>query len=151
MKTKLNAEVDTDVDAANLKKLCEQYKVYFNEVTGNNFPTDPLEQLKLAIIAVFKSWNNERAIIYRNREKISHNLGTAVNIQTMVYGNMGDDCGTGVAFTRNPATGEHKLFGEFLKNAQGEDCLLYTSWCIKVAAGSIYGNGYIKESCKSRF
>lgn len=121
MKTKLNAEVDTDVDAANLKKLCEQYKVYFNEVTGNNFPTDPLEQLKLAIIAVFKSWNNERAIIYRNREKISHNLGTAVNIQTMVYGNMGDDCGTGVAFTRNPATGEHKLFGEFLKNAQGED------------------------------
>lgn len=121
MKTKLNAEVDTDVDADNLKKLCEQYKVYFNEVTGNNFPTDPLEQLKLAIIAVFKSWNNERAIIYRNREKISHNLGTAVNIQTMVYGNMGDDCGTGVAFTRNPATGEHKLFGEFLKNAQGED------------------------------
>ncbi len=80
-----------------------------------------MEQLKLAIIAVFKSWNNERAVIYRNREKIAHDLGTAVNIQTMVFGNMGDDCGTGVAFTRNAATGENKLFGEFLKNAQGED------------------------------
>jgi len=121
MKAELGAKVDTDVDAENLKKLTEQYKAYFKEVTGMDFPTAPHEQLKLAIIAVFKSWNNERAIIYRNREKISHDLGTAVNIQTMVFGNMGDDCGTGVAFTRNPATGENKLFGEFLKNAQGED------------------------------
>lgn len=121
LKEKKAANVDTEVDAAGLKELVGQYKVYFKEVTGKDFPVDPKEQLKLAIIAVFKSWNNERAIIYRNRERIAHDLGTAVNIQAMVFGNMGDDCGTGVAFTRNPATGERKLFGEFLKNAQGED------------------------------
>ncbi len=121
VKEKLGAKVDTEVDAEGLKDLVNRYKVYFKEVTGKDFPTDPMEQLRLAIIAVFKSWNNERAIIYRNREKISHDLGTAVNVQTMVFGNMGDDCGTGVAFTRNAATGENKLFGEFLKNAQGED------------------------------
>jgi len=121
MKSQLGAKVDTEVDAENLKKLTVQYKAYFKEATGNDFPTAPLDQLKLAIVAVFKSWNNDRAVIYRNREKIAHDLGTAVNIQTMVFGNMGDDCGTGVAFTRNPATGENKLFGEFLKNAQGED------------------------------
>ena len=121
LKTKVGAKVDTEVGAADLKDLTVQYKAYFKEVTGKDFPTDPMEQLRLAIIAVFKSWNNDRAVIYRNREKIAHDLGTAVNIQTMVFGNMGDDCGTGVAFTRNPATGENKLFGEFLKNAQGED------------------------------
>jgi pyruvate,orthophosphate dikinase len=121
LKEKKGAKVDTEVDAEGLKELVAQYKVYFKEVTGNDFPTDPMEQLKLAIVAVFKSWNNERAVIYRNREKIAHDLGTAVNVQTMVFGNMGDDCGTGVAFTRNAATGENKLFGEFLKNAQGED------------------------------
>ncbi len=121
VKEKLGAKVDTEVDAAGLKDLCAQYKVYFKEATGREFPTDPMEQLKLAIVAVFKSWNNDRAVIYRNREKIAHDLGTAVNIQTMVFGNMGDDCGTGVAFSRNAATGENKLFGEFLKNAQGED------------------------------
>ncbi len=121
LKNKVGAKFDTEVDAAGLKDLCGQYKAYFKEVTGKDFPTDPYEQLRLAIIAVFKSWNNERAIIYRNREKISHDLGTAVNVQTMVFGNMGDDCGTGVAFTRDAATGENKLFGEFLKNAQGED------------------------------
>ncbi len=121
IKAKVGAKSDTDVDAAGLKDLVAKYKEYFKKATGSDFPTDPYEQLRLAIIAVFKSWNNERAIIYRNREKISHDLGTAVNVQTMVFGNMGDDCGTGVAFTRNPATGEHKLFGEFLKNAQGED------------------------------
>lgn len=121
MKEKLGVKYDTEVDAEHLKELCKQFKEYFKSVTGKEFPSDPLEQLELAIIAVFKSWNNERAIIYRNREKIPHNLGTAVNIQAMVFGNMGDDSGTGVAFTRNPATGENKLFGEFLKNAQGED------------------------------
>jgi len=121
LKHKLGAKLDTEVDAAGLKDLCAQYKAYFRQVTGRHFPTDPMEQLRLAIIAVFASWNNERAVIYRNREKIPHDLGTAVSIQTMVYGNMGDDCGTGVAFTRNAATGEDKLFGEFLKNAQGED------------------------------
>jgi pyruvate,orthophosphate dikinase len=121
LKEKVGAKVDTEVDTAGLKDLVAQYKAYFKQVTGKDFPTDPMEQLRLAIIAVFKSWNNERAIIYRNREKISHDLGTAVNVQTMVFGNMGDDCGTGVAFTRNAATGDNRLFGEFLKNAQGED------------------------------
>jgi pyruvate,orthophosphate dikinase len=121
LKQKLGATYDTEVDAAGLKELVDQFKSYFKEVTGKEFPADPYEQLRLAIIAVFKSWNNERAVIYRNREKIPHDLGTAVNVQTMVFGNMGDDSGTGVAFTRNPATGEKHLFGEFLKNAQGED------------------------------
>src|SRR5207248_6535288 len=80
-----------------------------------------LEQLRLAIIAVFQSWDNPRARVYRNKEKIPHDLGTAVNVQTMVFGNMGQDCGTGVAFTRNPSTGEARIFGEFLRDAQGED------------------------------
>ena len=121
VKHKLGAKVDTEVNAAGLKDLVAQYKAYFKEAAGRDFPTDPMEQLRLAIVAVFKSWNNERAVIYRNKEKIAHDLGTAVNIQTMVFGNMGDDCGTGVAFTRNAATGDNTLFGEFLKNAQGED------------------------------
>lgn len=121
LKAEKGAQFDTEVDAAGLKDLVSRYKAYFKEVAGRDFPTDPMEQLRLAIIAVFKSWNNERAIIYRNREKIAHDLGTAVNIQTMVFGNMGEDSGTGVAFTRNAATGENKLFGEFLKDAQGED------------------------------
>ena len=121
LKEKLGAKVDTEVDAENLKKLCSLYKEYFKKSTGKDFPTDPMDQLKLAIIAVFQSWNNERAVIYRNREKIAHDLGTAVNIQSMVFGNMGDDCGTGVAFSRDAATGENKIYGEFLMNAQGED------------------------------
>ena len=121
LKQQVGAKLDTEVDAAGLKDLVQRFKSYFKQVTGKDFPIDPLEQMKLAITAVFKSWNNERAIIYRNREKIPHDLGTAINIQTMVFGNMGEDSGTGVAFSRNPATGENKLFGEFLKNAQGED------------------------------
>ena len=121
LKREKGAQYDTEVDADGLKELSEQYKAYFREVTGRDFPTDPMEQLKLALIAVFKSWNNERAVIYRNKERISHDLGTAVNVQAMVFGNMGGDSGTGVAFTRNAATGENELFGEFLKNAQGED------------------------------
>jgi pyruvate,orthophosphate dikinase len=121
LKAEVGAKQDTDVDAAGLKKLCEQYKAYFKEVYGKDFPTDPKEQLTLAIEAVFKSWNNDRAIIYRNREKIPHDLGTAVNIQSMVFGNMGNDCGTGVAFTRDAATGENRIYGEYLMNAQGED------------------------------
>ncbi len=121
IKEKVGAKYDTEVDAEGLKELVVLYKKYFKDCTGMDFPTDVFEQLRYAIEAVFRSWNNERAIIYRNREKISHDLGTAVNVQTMVFGNMGDDCGTGVAFTRNAATGENKLFGEFLRNAQGED------------------------------
>ena len=121
LKEKVGARQDTDVDAAGLKELVGQFKEYFRKVTGQDFPSDPMKQLELAIEAVFKSWNNERAVIYRNREKISHDLGTAVNVQTMVFGNMGDDSGTGVAFTRDPATGENRIYGEFLMNAQGED------------------------------
>ncbi|MFN3684620.1 MAG: pyruvate, phosphate dikinase [Fimbriimonadaceae bacterium] len=121
LKAEVGAKQDTDVDAEGLKRLCGQYKEYFKSVTGKDFPTDPMEQLTLAIEAVFKSWNNERAIIYRNREKIPHDLGTAVNVQSMVFGNMGDDCGTGVAFTRDAATGDKHIYGEFLMNAQGED------------------------------
>ena len=112
---------DTDVDAAGLKKLCKQYKEYFASITGYAFPADPMEQLKLAVEAVFQSWMNERACIYRKREKISDTLGTAVNIQMMVFGNMGEDSGTGVAFTRDAATGGNHIFGEYLMNAQGED------------------------------
>ena len=121
LKEQVGAKLDTEVDANGLKDLVQRFKAYFKSITGNDFPTEPIEQMRLATTAVFKSWNNNRAIIYRNREKIPHDLGTAVNIQTMVFGNMGEDSGTGVAFTRNPANGDNKLFGEFLKNAQGED------------------------------
>ena len=121
LKAELDAKQDTDVDAAGLKKLCKLYQEYFKKVTGKDFPYEPIEQLKQAVIAVFASWNNERAILYRNREKIDHNIGTAVNVQMMVFGNMGDDSGTGVAFTRDAATGENIIYGEYLMNAQGED------------------------------
>jgi len=121
LKKEMGAAQDTDVDAAGLKKLCEQYKVYYKSVTGNDFPQDPIDQMHRAVLAVFKSWMNERAIIYRRREKIADDLGTAVNIQTMVFGNMGNDSGTGVAFTRNAANGDNHIFGEYLMNAQGED------------------------------
>ncbi len=121
LKQKLGAAQDTDVDAAGLKVLCQEYKVYFKQVTGEDFPQDPTEQLRRAVLAVFKSWMNERACIYRRREKIADSLGTAVNIQMMVFGNMGDDSGTGVAFTRDAATGDNHIYGEYLMNAQGED------------------------------
>jgi pyruvate,orthophosphate dikinase len=121
MKTKLGVQHDTEVGADDLKTLCGQFKALTKEKTGREFPQDVMEQLEMAIEAVFRSWNNERAIVYRRREKISDALGTAVNVQSMVFGNMGDDSGTGVAFTRNPATGEKKLYGEYLMNAQGED------------------------------
>lgn len=121
LKAELGAMQDTDVDAEGLKTLCAMYKKYFKDITGFDFPTDPMQQLKFAVEAVFKSWMNERAIIYRRREKISDDLGTAVNIQTMVFGNMGSDSGTGVAFTRDAATGDNHIYGEYLMNAQGED------------------------------
>ena len=121
LKAELGAKQDTDVDAEGLKKLVVQYKKFFKDITGFDFPSDPYDQLHRAVLAVFKSWMNERAIIYRRREKIADNLGTAVSIQTMVFGNMGDDSGTGVAFTRNAATGANEIFGEYLMNAQGED------------------------------
>lgn len=121
MKEKKNTELDTDLSAKDLKELVKQYKKVYEEEMGEEFPQDPIKQLELAIEAVFKSWNNPRARIYRKINNISHKLGTAVNVQSMVFGNMGDTSGTGVAFTRNPATGENKLFGEYLINAQGED------------------------------
>ena len=104
-----------------LKVLVGQFKDYYKKTTGEDFPTDPIKQLELAIEAVFKSWDNPRAVIYRTRERISHDLGTAVNVQTMVFVNMGEGSGTGVAFTRDAATGENHIYGEFLVNAQGED------------------------------
>ena len=121
IKKKHKVTEDTDVPAEGLKELCEAYKAVYKEHTGEDFPQDPIKQLQLSIEAVFGSWNTSRAVRYREIENIRGLLGTAVNVQSMVYGNMGDDSGTGVAFTRNPNTGQNKFFGEFLVNAQGED------------------------------
>ena len=115
------AKSDTDLSAKDLKELTVMFKNIVKNVKGYDFPSDPYEQLRLATEAVFKSWNGKRAVDYRRATNIPDNLGTAVNIQTMVFGNMGNDSGTGVAFTRNPATGEKKMYGDYLLNAQGED------------------------------
>lgn len=112
---------DQELSPESLRQVIDDYKALVQAKTGHPFPEKPLEQLAMAIEAVFRSWNNDRAIVYRNLNKIDHDLGTAVNIQSMVFGNMGNDSGTGVAFTRNPSTGENVLYGEFLTNAQGED------------------------------
>jgi pyruvate,orthophosphate dikinase len=112
---------DTDLSAAELTDIANQFKKLIKEDTGNDFPEDPNKQLEMAIMAVFNSWMGRRAIDYRRIEKIPDNIGTGVNVQAMVFGNMGDDSATGVAFTRNPATGENDMFGEYLINAQGED------------------------------
>ena len=112
---------DIDLTAEDWKSLIEPYKALIKAETGKEFPQDPFVQLEEAIEAVFRSWNIPRAVAYRNHYKIDHNYGTAVNVQTMVFGNMGDDCATGVSFTRNPSTGENKFYGEYLTNAQGED------------------------------
>jgi len=121
IKENYNVTADTDVPAAGLVELCDAYKAVFKEQSGEDFPQDPFRQLELAIEAVFRSWNTSRAIRYREVENIRGLLGTAVNVQSMVYGNMGEESGTGVAFTRNPSTGENTFYGEFLVNAQGED------------------------------
>ena len=120
-KEKTGAKTDADIPADALKQMVEDFKNIARKASGKPFPEDPPEQLRLAIEAVFASWNNKRAIDYRNFNKIPHDLGTAVNVQTMVFGNMGNDSATGVAFTRNPSTGEKKLYGDYLINAQGED------------------------------
>lgn len=120
-KRKIGAKNDLELNADQLKEVCELFKQYVKQETGREFPSDPWEQLMAAVEAVFSSWNNERARVYRRTEKIPDEIGTAVNVQSMVYGNAGDDCGTGVAFTRDPSTGERELFGEYLMNAQGED------------------------------
>ena len=121
VKEREGVKEDTQVSAEGWKSLIPVYKKVIKEVTGKEFPQDPYIQLQEAIEAVFRSWNIPRAVAYRNMNKIDHNFGTAVNVQTMVFGNMGDDCATGVSFTRNPATGENKFYGEYLTNAQGED------------------------------
>ena len=121
MKTKKGVTQDVELTAEDLKELAGQFKAEYKSKIGQNFPTDPKEQLLGAIKAVFRSWDNPRANVYRRDNDIPYSWGTAVNVQSMAFGNMGDDCGTGVAFTRTPATGEKKLMGEFLTNAQGED------------------------------
>ena len=121
LKEKKGVTQDVELDADDLKNLANQFKAEYKAKIGADFPDDPKEQLMGAIKAVFRSWNNPRAIVYRRMNDIPGSWGTAVNVQSMAFGNMGDDCGTGVAFTRNPATGEKKLMGEFLTNAQGED------------------------------
>ena len=121
MKEDRGVTLDVDLTAEDLKELANQFKAEYKAKIGAEFPTDPKEQLMGAVKAVFRSWNNPRAIVYRRMNDIPGSWGTAVNVQSMAFGNMGDDCGTGVAFTRNPATGEKKLMGEFLTNAQGED------------------------------
>ncbi|WP_201787782.1 pyruvate, phosphate dikinase [Carboxydothermus islandicus] len=120
-KEKEGVTFDQELSAEALQEVIARYKELVERKTGKPFPRDPMIQLTMAIEAVFKSWNNDRAIVYRNLNKIPHDLGTAVNIQSMVFGNMGNDSGTGVAFTRNPSTGEKVLYGEYLTNAQGED------------------------------
>ena len=121
MKEKKGVKQDVELDAKDLKELAMQFKAEYKEKIGEDFPDDPKEQLMGAIKAVFRSWDNPRANVYRRDNDIPYSWGTAVNVQSMAFGNMGDDCGTGVAFTRDPATGEKGLFGEFLTNAQGED------------------------------
>ena len=121
MKTKKGVTQDVELDADDLKELASQFKAEYKAKIGEEFPTDPKEQLVGAIKAVFRSWDNPRANVYRRDNDIPYSWGTAVNVQSMAFGNMGDNCGTGVAFTRDPATGEKKLMGEFLTNAQGED------------------------------
>jgi len=121
MKEAKGVTLDVDLTAEDLKELAEQFKAEYKAKIGAEFPTDPKEQLMGAVKAVFRSWDNPRANVYRRDNDIPYSWGTAVNVQSMAFGNMGDDCGTGVAFTRNPATGEKVLFGEFLTNAQGED------------------------------
>ncbi len=120
-KKEKGVSLDTELDAEDWKEITQKFKELFKKEMGYDFPQDVNKQLKMAILAVFESWNNPRAITYRNLNKIPHDLGTAVNVQAMVFGNMGKTSGTGVAFTRNPSTGEKEFYGEFLMNAQGED------------------------------
>ena len=121
IKNEKNAKFDTDLNAEDMVEVTDKFKQLYKSIANEDFPQDPKKQLIEAVTAVFRSWNNERAKIYRKMNDIPSSWGTAVNVQEMVYGNMGNDCGTGVAFTRNPATGENKLYGEYLINAQGED------------------------------
>ena len=133
MKTKRKVTQDVELTADDLKELASEFKAEYKKKIGKDFPTDPKEQLMGAIKAVFRSWDNPRANVYRRDNDIPYSWGTAVNVQSMAFGNMGDDCGTGVAFTRDPATGEKGLFGEFLTNAQGEDVVAGVRTPMKIA------------------
>ena len=133
MKDRKGVKQDVELDADDLKELAEQFKAEYKEKIGSDFPTDPKDQLYGAIKAVFRSWDNPRANVYRRDNDIPYSWGTAVNVQSMAFGNMGDDCGTGVAFTRDPATGNKGLFGEFLTNAQGEDVVAGVRTPMKIA------------------
>ena len=133
MKAKKNVKQDVELTADDLKELANEFKAEYKEKIGEDFPSDPKEQLMGAIKAVFRSWDNPRANVYRRDNDIPYSWGTAVNVQSMAFGNMGDDCGTGVAFTRDPATGEKGLFGEFLTNAQGEDVVAGVRTPMKIA------------------
>ena len=133
MKAERGVKQDVELTADDLKELASQFKAEYKAKIGSDFPTDPKEQLVGAIKAVFRSWDNPRANVYRRDNDIPYSWGTAVNVQSMAFGNMGDDCGTGVAFTRDPATGERGLFGEFLTNAQGEDVVAGVRTPMKIA------------------
>ncbi len=133
MKDRKGVKQDVELDADDLKELAEQFQAEYKEKIGSDFPTDPKDQLYGAIKAVFRSWDNPRANVYRRDNDIPYSWGTAVNVQSMAFGNMGDDCGTGVAFTRDPATGNKGLFGEFLTNAQGEDVVAGVRTPMKIA------------------
>ena len=133
MKEKKGVKQDVELDADDLKELAREFKEEYKKAIGSEFPSDPKEQLMGAIKAVFRSWDNPRANVYRRDNDIPYSWGTAVNVQSMAFGNMGDDCGTGVAFTRDPATGEKGLFGEFLTNAQGEDVVAGVRTPMKIA------------------
>ena len=133
MKDKKGVKQDVELTAEDLKELASQFKAEYKEKIGEDFPTDPKERLMGAIKAVFRSWDNPRANVYRRDNDIPYSWGTAVNVQSMAFGNMGDDCGTGVAFTRDPATGAKGLFGEFLTNAQGEDVVAGVRTPMKIA------------------
>ena len=133
LKQKEGVKTDAEVSLEGMKQLVERYKALYREHFGEEFPSDPYQQLRLAIKAVFDSWNGERAVAYRELNKIPHDWGTAVNVQTMVFGNIGEKSGTGVAFTRDPATGEKMLYGEYLENAQGEDVVAGIRTPMKIA------------------
>lgn len=133
MKADRGVKQDVELTADDLKELANQFKAEYKEKIGADFPDDPKEQLYGAIKAVFRSWDNPRANVYRRDNDIPYSWGTAVNVQSMAFGNMGDDCGTGVAFTRDPATGNRGLLGEFLTNAQGEDVVAGVRTPMKIA------------------
>src|SRR5207248_9461648 len=133
-------QTDAEIPAAALRELVATYENIVREKSGNDFPQDVQQQLWGAVGAVFNSWNNQRAITYRKLNQIPDDWGTAVNVQSMVFGNMGDDCATGVAFTRNPANGERRFFGEYLPNAQGEDVVAGIRTPLPISKAQVIGD-----------